>query len=138
MTLYSSSFARFTRSATSPSITYVSPVSWEYGDPPKWGPRVPIFPGVWGPFSENGDPLYDSWLTVGKWGTNIIGLEFRPMQGLVNHQPCRYYNTAINLSIEKNNVIHVLIDVNNSSTLSLMRIFDNKLVAASIQSFPDC
>ena len=27
----------------------VKPVSWENGDPPKWGPGVPIFPGVWGP-----------------------------------------------------------------------------------------
>ena len=36
------------------------PVSWENGDPPKWGPRVPIFLGIWGPGSplswENGDP----------------------------------------------------------------------------------
>ena len=29
------------------------PVSWENGDPPKWGPGVPIFPGIWGP----GSPL---------------------------------------------------------------------------------
>ena len=27
------------------------PVSWENGDPLKWGPRVPILPGRWGPGS---------------------------------------------------------------------------------------
>ena len=61
------------------------PVSWENGDLPKWGPGVPIFPGVLGPgspfswengdpwsqfsqeygdpLSKNGDPLYDRWLS---------------------------------------------------------------------------
>ena len=80
-----------------PIPTLCTPVSWENGDPPKWGPGGPIFPGVWGPgspfswengdpgspfsleygdpLSENGDPLYDRWLTVRKWRTNtIIGL----------------------------------------------------------------
>ena len=79
-----------------------SPYSWEYGDPGspysreygdpgshfpgKMGTPGPHFPREYGdPLSENGDPLYDRWLTVGKWGSNIIRLEFRPMQGLVNH-----------------------------------------------------
>ena len=96
-----------TKSKVRPKKNSPVPVSWENGDPPKWGPGVPIFPGIWGPgsplswengdpgspfsreygdpLSENGDPLYDRRLTVGKWGSIIIRLEFRPMQGLVNH-----------------------------------------------------
>ena len=58
-----------------------SPYSREYGDPGphfpgKMGTPGPHFPREYGdPLSENGDPLYDRWLTVGKWGSNIIRLE---------------------------------------------------------------
>ena len=31
--------------------SFEMPVSWENGDPLKWGPRVPISPGRWGPES---------------------------------------------------------------------------------------
>ncbi len=58
----------------------IYPVSWENGDPlkwgprvpillGKWGPRVPIFPGNWGPPWKNGDPQY---ISVGKHYPNSI------------------------------------------------------------------
>ena len=61
-------------------ITLGGPVSCENGDPPKWGSRVPILLGKWGPGSlysrEYGDPgpyIPGSMGTrvpifLGKWG----------------------------------------------------------------------
>ena len=65
------------------------PVSWENGDPLKWGPRVPIFPGEWGPgspsFQENGDlgsPFYrEDGDPIGKIGTPSVAGHFPGIEG---------------------------------------------------------
>ena len=82
-----------------------NPVSWENGDPLKWGPpkmgtpgphfsgrmgtRVPIFPVKWGPGSpssqENGDPgspfYREDGDPIGKMGTPSVADHFLGIEG---------------------------------------------------------
>ena len=74
---------------------HAGPVSWENGDPLKWGPRVPILPGEWGPgspssngdpsFQENGDPgspfYREDGDSIGKMGTPGVADHFLGIEG---------------------------------------------------------